>query len=128
MRPSAAYTSLVAFSLNATALSRAVRVGRRERRVTLSTLADELGIDPDELKAIEAGRDAHVGSVLQVVAWLNVPFSTFLEGEVDSDRVDPGLRAERVAAYLRSDRDLKPESAEAIEQVLKAAYDRFAAA
>jgi transcriptional regulator with XRE-family HTH domain len=96
--------------------------------MSVAELALMLRCDESELQQLEAGQEPHVGVALMAVKWLGADLDDFLVEQVAGEAVDPSTRAQSVAAFLRSDRELKPESAEAIEAVLNAAYARFSAA
>ena len=102
---------------------------RHERKLSAEDVAVELGVSPDEVRSLEAGSEPRANVALAVLVWLDAGVEDFLVDDGSPESVsDPEAQAESVAAFLRSDRDLKPESAEAIEAVLHAAYVRFSAA
>lgn len=111
------------FDLNS--LSAAVDVRRQELGLSWDQLADELEATASELRSLgDADSDPHITVVMRMIAWTGLGVDAFLAEDDPSD--EPAEKAEQVAAFLRADRDLKPESASAIEAVLKAAYGRFA--
>lgn len=112
-------------SLDYKSLNDALDLRRSELGMSWDDLGAELSADPAELR--ELSDAAHIAVVFRAIDWTGLSIDDFLAEEQSASDV-PAERAEHVAAFLRADRDLKPESAEAIEAVLKAAYDRFAAA
>jgi hypothetical protein len=105
-----------------------VDMRRTELGLRWDDLAAELEVPVDDLRGLRSGADPHITTVFSAISWAKCDVSDFLtEDEAGHDRPsDATEKAERVAAFLRADRDLKPESAEAIEAVLQAAYDEFA--
>jgi hypothetical protein len=113
--------------LDLQALYEALDLKRQELRLSWDEVAHLLDVDVDELTGLGDGRDPHAGAALRAVHWTGLGLDHFI-AEDDRRPAEPsGEKAKQVAAFLRANRDLKPESAEAIEAVLKAAYDRFAA-
>jgi len=108
-------------------LNDAIDLRRSELGLTWEQLGEVLAANVDELHALN--ESTHMGLVFRAIDWTGLDIDDFLvEAESAAQREQTTGRAERVAAFLRADRELKPESADAIEAVLKAAYDRFAAA
>lgn len=118
----------MAAKLDISALGQVVNQRRHAQDVSLVGLAEKFDCTEAELRGLEAGDEPFVGLALRAVKWLGASLDDFLIEDSGAPVVDPDARAESVAAFLRSDRDLKPESAEAIEAVLQAAYARFSAA
>ncbi|RKQ92965.1 hypothetical protein C8N24_2822 [Solirubrobacter pauli] len=106
-------------------LADAIDLRRRELGFTLEQVAEQVHAPVEELRSLSAGGDPHMGVVMRTIQWTGLGIEAFLD-EPAPLNADSAEKAERVAAFLRADRDLKPESAEAIESVLKAAYERFA--
>jgi len=113
-------------TLDFDSLNDAIEVRRMELGLSWEALAVELRVELTELR--ELNEASHMGVVFRAIDWTGLDIDDFLAEEAGDHDQDTADRAEHVAAFLRADRDLKPESAEAIEAVLRAAYDRFAAA
>lgn len=113
-------------TLDYDSLNAAIELRRVELALSWNELAAELKAEPAEIRSLSDG--SHMGVVFRAIDWTGLDIDDFLADEAAQPAQASAERAEHVAAFLRADRDLKPESTEAIEAVLRAAYDRFAAA
>jgi transcriptional regulator with XRE-family HTH domain len=112
--------------LNIEGLSEALNLKLTQAEISTDELAEELGVGAKDIGALERGEDPHVITAFKVIDWLDLPLSDFLVDEPSEvEKVDPATKAEQVTAFLRSEREMKPENAEAVEAVLEAAYARF---
>jgi hypothetical protein len=111
--------------LDLQSISQAVDLRRMELDLSWGEVAAAVGAPVEELRSIGDGGDAHMSVVMRTIAWTGLGIEAFLEEDGDKP-AESAEKAGHVAAFLRADRHLKPESAEAIEAVLRAAYDRFA--
>jgi hypothetical protein len=110
--------------LDLQSLFEAANLRRTELGLSWEQLAEQLDAPVEELRCIGSG-DPRMTVVLRTIEWTGLDIDAFITDEQPQTK-ESAEKAHRVAAFLRADRDLKPESAEAIEAVLKAAYDRFA--
>lgn len=117
-------------TLDLVAIGKAVGLRRRAAGTSLTDLATALGSDEADLRLLEKGDEAtRIGTTLRAIAWIEADVADFVtEQAADHHEISPAEREERISAFLRSDRDIKPEDAEAVEAVLHAAYARFSAA
>lgn len=113
-------------NLDLDALGQTLQLRRQIEGLSREALAATLGIAESEVLTLESGKDPHATTAIRVVQWLQVDLDDYLLEPEDSD--SQSAEHATVAAFLRSDRAMKPESAEAIEAVLQAAYQRFKAA
>lgn len=106
------------------AIYAAVNVRRQELGLSWEDTAAKIGVDEVVLKSLHEDGDPPTSVVFAAVAWCGVDIEGFIDDpDFGGDR-DPES-AEKVASFLRADRDLKPDDAEAIEEVLRAAHSRF---
>lgn len=108
------------------ALYAALESKKSEFGLSWRGLADELGIsDHTVFTRMSQGKVPQADALLSLTGWLGVPLEQFATGDV----VAPDSRRqtmEAIRTYLRADRSLAPESADAIASVLQAAYDQLA--
>jgi hypothetical protein len=71
------------------------------------------------------GRRPDLESYIQMTAWLGVSTESFIGGETPVEN-EPAETVEVISAHLRADHSLKPESARAIEEIVRAAYNEMA--
>lgn len=99
---------------------------KAESGVSWRGLATELELaDHTVFTRLSRGQVPDVDTLLSLSAWLGVPLETYSRGEVDA----PDTRQDTlmtIQTFLRADKALTPESADAISSVLRAAYDQLA--
>lgn len=92
-------------------LSRGIDQERRDRGVTLTALAEEVGVAASTIRRFKSATDAEADGVLALITWLGVPPEEFIAGStmagvllpvagtgqirVDMDRVLDGPRSHR---------------------------------
>lgn len=86
-------------------------------------IATELDVSPSTFTRLGQGKGTDVNTFVTLAGWLGVPTEHFISGEA-APAEDETLEA--ISSYLRADRNLKPRSAQAIETVLRAAYEQLA--
>jgi transcriptional regulator with XRE-family HTH domain len=107
------------------ALYAALEAKRDSQRRSWRVIANELDVSPSVFTRLAHGHTADVDTFLTLSAWLGVPAETFVEGD-EQRAPDSEATLAVIASSLRADRALKPRNAEAIETVLRAAYDHLA--
>lgn len=108
-------------SFDADAFYVALDLQRTARQLTWKQVAVEAGISPSTLTRMKQGKRPDVDSMAALAAWAGL--------DVD-DYVASGDRGEaasmpRISALLRADPHLSPESATAIEELLRMTYERL---
>lgn len=112
-------------------LGRSVRKRREELGLSLRDLAAQTGISASTLSRIENGiGKPDADNIARLADWLNVP--------VDRVVKKPGRNApepviyyphestpEIVEAHLRADKNLTPETAKALAELFRVAYEKF---
>jgi transcriptional regulator with XRE-family HTH domain len=99
----------------------------------LRELAKEIGgISPSTLSRIEQGKMPDLDTFIRLCNWLEVSPNQFFEGEPNSEApqdksrvppVAPGMSTPQIIeVHLRADKELDPETAEALANMVKAAY------
>ncbi len=110
--------------LDTTALLGALEAKKEEEGRSWRDIARELGIDHSTFTRLGRGQRPDVDTLVALSDWLGVALDTFVVGEAPRDERQETLAS--IATYLRADKALKPRSAQAIESVLRAAYDQLA--
>jgi len=94
----------------------------------LRTAAEEIGdVSAATLSRIEQGRIPDLDTFLKVCRWLGKSPQDFMTG----DKIESGLGEKPdtpsiIAAHLRADRALSPQTAEALSTIIRLAYDAAA--
>lgn len=108
------------------ALYAALESKKSEAGLSWRGLANQLEIpDHTVFTRMSQGKVPPATTLLSLTGWLGVPLEQFAQG----DEVVPDSRRqtmEAIRTYLRADKSLAPESADAIASVLQAAYDQLA--
>jgi transcriptional regulator with XRE-family HTH domain len=104
-----------------------VALDARRSREDLSwrELAKRIDLSPSVFTRLSQGRQPEFDSYARMINWLGVSMDDFVEREKPSD-AEAEDTVERIASYLRADKALKPESARAIETIVRAAYEEMA--
>jgi transcriptional regulator with XRE-family HTH domain len=95
----------------------------------LREVAKEIGdISPSTLSRIEAGKMPDLDTFIQLCNWLEIKpdefFSSSTPQEDHNLPVTSGMSTpEIIEAHLRADRELDPDTAEALADMVKAAYN-----
>lgn len=99
---------------------------KSEQEISWRKLAEGLEItDHTVFTRMSRGQIPPAGTLLTLSGWLGRPLEDFARGEVASpDSRQDTLEA--IHSYLRADKNLAPESADAIASVLRAAYNQLA--
>jgi transcriptional regulator with XRE-family HTH domain len=107
------------------ALYSALDSKRRGEDLSWRQLAGKLDISPSVFTRLAQGRRPDLETFLAMVDWLGATAEDFVAGEKPSqDEAQETVAA--ISTYLRADRALKPESAEAIESIVRTAYEQMA--
>jgi transcriptional regulator with XRE-family HTH domain len=94
---------------------------RRQRGLSWRQLAQEAGVGPSTLSRMAQGNRPDVDSFAALVHWLGLPAEEFMRhADPESERQATGP-AQAVASLLRADKNLDPDSAAAIDDILQAA-------
>ena len=112
--------------LDIDALYGALESKKEEAGISWRTLATELELpDHTVFTRMSRGQVPDAATLLSLAGWLGVPLETFARGEVAA--VDTRQQTlESIRTFLRADKALSAESADAITSVLRAAYDQLA--
>jgi len=94
----------------------AVRVARKKN---WKQVAGESGVSASTLTRMAQGKRPDVDSLAALAAWSGLPADDYVRSAGVRPDVEP---LAKISTYLRSDKNLTPESARALEDLIKATY------
>ena len=95
---------------------------RLARKLTWKQVATESGVSASTLTRIAQGRRPDVDSLASLASWSALEVGDFVRSDVEQPHVEP---LAMISTYLRSDPQLTPEAATALDELIKATYDRL---
>ncbi len=119
--------------VNTEELGRAVRRRREELGLSLRDVAVETAVSASTLSRIENGTGKpDADNIARLTSWLDVPMERILSGRrPDSSSSEAVVyypqepTPEIVEAHLRADKNLTPETAAALSELFRVAYNQF---
>jgi predicted transcriptional regulator len=119
--------------INTAELGRAIRRRREELDLSLRDVADQTRVSASTLSRIENGTGKpDADNIARLTTWLDVPLERILSGgreERDNAKAvvyyPHESTPEIVEAHLRADRNLSPETADALSELFRVAYSQF---
>ena len=114
-------------------LGRAIRRRREELRLSLRDVATETSVSASTLSRIENGTGKpDADNIARLTSWLDVPMERILSGRHSQSETSKAVvyfpqepTPEIVEAHLRADRNLTPETAAALSELFRVAYNQF---
>ena len=100
----------------------AIDAERRSRRQTWKRVAEEAQVSASTLSRMAQGRRPDVDSMAALVAWSGLSADKFVRD--DQAKPEPGFLS-MMSTYLKSDPQLTPEAADALDELMKATYERM---
>lgn len=104
------------------AFYRALEITVADRKVSWKQVAEETGVSASTLTRMAQGRRPDAGSLAALAAWAGLNPTDFVEASFKAQR--PAALAQ-ISTLLRSDPELDAQSAEAVETIVRAAYERL---
>lgn len=96
---------------------------RQSKKMTWKQVAKESGVSASTLTRMAQGKRPDVDSMAALAAWSGLSADSFVQhADVENLKTDS---LSTMTAYLRADPNLSPPSADAIEAILKAAYEKL---
>lgn len=93
-----------------------------ERKQSWKQVADDTGVSASTLTRMAQGRRPDAGSLAALAAWAGINPTDFVEAPYKSQR--PSALTQ-ISSLLRSDPHLDAASAEAVDAIVRAAYERL---
>jgi len=110
--------------IDVSALYGALDSKRSVNNLSWRALAAKLQFSPSIFTRLAKGSRPDFSSYIQMTDWLGVPLESFVAGKKPEEtHTEETVTA--IAAHLRADEMLKPDSAKAIEKIVQAAYDEM---
>lgn len=107
------------------ALHSALDSKRQSEKKSWRQLAAELDLSASVFTRLAQGRRPDLDSFVLMTGWLGQPADAFIEGDKPNE-AEAQETVAVISTYLRADKALKPESAQAIEDIFRTAYEQFA--
>lgn len=119
--------------INTEELGRAIRRRREELSLSLRDVADQTSVSASTLSRIENGTGKpDADNIARLTGWLDMPLERILHHGRDETNKPKAVvyyphesTPEIVEAHLRADRNLSPETADALSQLFRVAYSQF---
>ena len=95
---------------------------RRSRNLNWKQVAAETGVSASTLTRMAQGKRPDVDGLAALASWANLKTDDYVRSRNQPGRPEP---LAMISTYLRSDKSLSPEAAAALDQVVKATYERL---
>jgi transcriptional regulator with XRE-family HTH domain len=96
-------------------LGKMLRARRRQKRLSLRDLADQIGVSFNTLSRVERGHVPDLRNLRLISEWLEVPVEVFIDS-------DSASTPEVIARHLTSDKRLAPAAAAQIATLVEEMY------
>src|SRR3954469_12946492 len=117
--------------INTVELGRAIKRRREELGLSLRDVADVTNVSASTLSRIENGTGKpDADNIARLTGWLDMPIDRVMNKQT-VDNVEPVIyypheaTPEIVEAHLRADKRLTPETAKALSELFRVAYQQF---
>ena len=118
--------------INTVELGRAIKRRREELGLSLRDVADKTQVSASTLSRIENGTGKpDADNIARLTSWLDMPVDRVMKKQGMEDTVEPVIyypheaTPEIVEAHLRADKNLSPETAKALSELFRVAYQQF---
>ncbi|WP_079149166.1 helix-turn-helix domain-containing protein [Streptomyces agglomeratus] len=101
----------------------ALDAARQARSLNWKQVAAGSGVSASTLTRMAQGKRPDVDGLAALCAWSGLDADSFVRSQ-EGDRPEPEPLA-MISTYLRGDRNLSPEAATALEEMIKATYERL---
>jgi transcriptional regulator with XRE-family HTH domain len=112
-------------------LGKAIKRRREELKLSLRDVADKTEVSASTLSRIENGTGRpDADNIARLTQWLDMPVDRLMTKHSSKD-VEPVIyypheaTPEIIQAHLRADRNLTPETANALSELFRVAYEQF---
>ena len=123
---------VIAASLSAEELGRAIRRRREELELSLRDVADQTKVSASTLSRIENGTGKpDADNIARLTKWLKMPVERIMGGQTKKGENQPVIyfpqeaTPDIVEVHLRADKNLSAESAAALAELFRVAYTQF---
>jgi transcriptional regulator with XRE-family HTH domain len=95
---------------------------RQARELNWKQVAEESGISASTLTRMAQGKRPDVDGLAALVTWSGLATDDYVRSQETRPEPEP---LAVISTYLRSDKNLTPEAATAIDELVKATYERL---
>lgn len=110
---------------DASAFYSALDAQRIAKKMNWKEVAANSGVSASSLTRMAQGKRPDVDSLAALVAWSGLNADDFIREKEGQEGVGQPEALASIVSYLRADPHLSPEGATALEEVIKAAYQRL---
>ncbi|MGH3766263.1 MAG: helix-turn-helix domain-containing protein [Pseudonocardiaceae bacterium] len=96
---------------------------RQSRRLNWKQVSAESGVSASTLTRMAQGRRPDVDGLAALLAWSGLDADDYVRSADEERPAQESLAM--ISTYLRGDRNLSPEAATALEEMIKATYERL---
>ena len=118
--------------INTIELGRAIKRRREELSLSLRDVADKTNVSASTLSRIENGTGKpDADNIARLTSWLDMPVDRVMKKQGASENIEAVVyypheaTPEIVEAHLRADKNLTPETAKALSELFRVAYQQF---
>ena len=118
--------------INTIELGRAIKRRREELGLSLRDVADVTSVSASTLSRIENGTGKpDADNIARLTNWLDMPVDRVMKKSGKDESIEPVIyypheaTPEIVEAHLRADKNLTPETAKALSELFRVAYQNF---
>jgi transcriptional regulator with XRE-family HTH domain len=112
-------------AFNDAAFMAALEERRQSENLSWRQLGRRLGLSPSTFSRLSRGRRPDVETLVKLIAWLDMPMSAFIIGMEDRPNGGGKDPMPAIVAALRTDSRLTDETASALEDIVRVAYNRL---
>lgn len=109
-------------TFDASAFFSALDAQRIAKRLTWKQVAAESGVSASSLTRMAQGKRPDVDSLAALVAWAGLNADDFIRESNEKAQAEP---LAMISSYLHADKNLTEEGATALEELIKATYERL---
>jgi len=95
---------------------------RASKGLTWKQVAEESGVSASTLTRMAQGKRPDIDGLAALLTWSGLIAGHFLKTD---EQWTSAHTLAKITAHLRADRDLTPESAKAMVEIVRAAYEQF---
>ena len=100
----------------------ALSATRQARKLSWKQVATESGVSASTLTRMAQGKRPDVDGLAALLSWSGLKADDFVRSKARQNK--PETLA-MISTYLRADKDLTPEGAAALDEVVRATYERL---
>ncbi len=107
---------------DAGAFYEALDAARQAKNLTWKQVAGESGVSASTLTRMAQGKRPDVDGLAALAAWSGLDADDYVRSVEAKSEPEP---LAKISTYLRSDKNLSPEAARALDELVKATYKRL---